>query len=143
VARPPIVKSFIIADTVIQDRLTGKWSIIGVFDRVMAPSFPVVHPTVALYLRLSDAQGRYRMRVEFRDASDRRVGLFEGIEIEVKDPAQAIEVGLPTHMLPLEKPGKYQFQLFINDEFAASAELTVIQIPIPPQHQPPPPSAMP
>jgi len=142
VARPPIVKSFIIADTVIQDRLTGKWSIIGVFDRVMAPSFPVVHPTVALYLRLSDAQGRYRMRVEFRDASDRRVGLFEGIEIEVKDPAQAIEVGLPTHMLPLEKPGKYQFQLFINDEFAASAELTVIQIPIPPQQQPPPPSAI-
>lgn len=137
-ARPPIVKSFIIADTVIQDRLTGKWSIIGVFDRVMAPSFPVVHPTVALYLRLSDAQGRYRMRVEFRDASDRRVGLFEGIEIEVKDPAQAIEVGLPTHMLPLEKPGKYQFQLFINDEFASSAELTVIQVAIPPQQQAPP-----
>jgi len=129
------VKSFLIADAVIQDRLTGKWSIIGVFDRVMAPSFPVVHPTVALYFRLSDAQGRYRLRVEFRDASDRRVGLFEGIEMDVKDPAQAIEVGLPTHMLPLEKPGKYQFQLFINDEFAASAELTVIQMPLP---QPPP-----
>jgi hypothetical protein len=141
VARPLIVKSFIIADAVIQDRLTGKWSIIGVFDRVMAPSFPVVHPTVALYLRLSDAQGRYRLRVEFRDASDRRVGLFEGIEMEVKDPTQAIEVGLPTHMLPLEKPGKYQFQLFINDEYAASAELSVIQISVPPQTPPaaPPP----
>lgn len=134
-ARPPIVKSFIIADAVLQDRLTGKWSIIGVFDRVMAPSFPVVHPTVALYLRLSDAQGKYKMRVEFRDSTDRRVGLFEGIEMDVKDPAQAIEVGLPTHMLPLEKPGKYQFQLYINDEYAASAELTVVQIPVPP---PPP-----
>jgi hypothetical protein len=137
VARPPIVKSFLIADAVLQDRLTGKWSIIGVFDRVMAPSFPVVHPTVALYLRLSDAQGKYKIRVEFRDASDRRVGLFEGIELEVKDAAQAIEVGLPTHMLPLEKPGKYQFQLFINDEFLSSAELSVIQIP-PPQRPPPP-----
>jgi len=139
VARPPIVKSFLIADMVIQDRLTGKWSIIGVFDRVMAPSFPVIHPTVALYLRLGDAQGKYRLRVEFRDASDRRVGLFDGIELEVKDPAQAIEVGLPTHLLPLEKPGKYQFQLFINDEYSAAAELSVaqIQIPIPPSAAPP------
>jgi hypothetical protein len=137
VARPPIVKSFLIADAVLQDRLTGKWSIIGVFDRVMAPSFPVVHPTVALYLRLSDAQGKYKIRVEFRDASDRRVGLFEGIELEVKDAAQAIEVGLPTHMLPLEKPGKYQFQLFINEEFLSSAELTVMQISPPPRPSPP------
>jgi len=140
VARPPIVKSFLIADAVLQDRLTGKWSIIGVFDRVMAPSFPVIHPTVALYLRLSDAQGRYRLRVEFRDASDRRVGLFEGIEMEVKDPAQAIEVGLPTHMLPLEKPGKYQFQLYINDEYAASAELSVLQLAVPPAPPAPPPA---
>ncbi len=122
-----------------QDRLTGKWSIIGVFDRVMAPSFPVVHPTVALYLRLSDAQGKYKIRVEFRDDSDRRVGLFEGIELEVKDSAQAIEVGLPTHMLPLEKPGKYQFQLFINDEYSSSAELSVIQIPGAPRPAPPTP----
>jgi len=139
VARPPIVKSFIIADAVLQDRLTGKWSIIGVFDRVMAPSFPVVHPTVALYLRLSDAQGKYKIRVEFRDDADRRVGLFEGIELEVKDAAQAIEVGLPTHMLPLEKPGKYQFQLFINDEYSSSAELTVIQMPAPQRPLPPKP----
>jgi len=139
VARPPIVKSFLIADAVLQDRLTGKWSIIGVFDRVMAPSFPVVHPTVALYLRLSDAQGKYKIRVEFRDDTDRRVGLFEGIELEVKDAAQAIEVGLPTHMLPLEKPGKYQFQLFINDEYSSSAELTVIQMPAPQRPAPPKP----
>ena len=138
-ARPPIVKSFLIADAVLQDRLTGKWSIIGVFDRVMSPSFPVVHPTVALYLRLSDAQGKYKIRVEFRDDADRRVGLFEGIELEVKDAAQAIEVGLPTHMLPLEKPGKYQFQLFINDEYCSSAELTVIQMPAPQRPAPPKP----
>lgn len=131
-ARPPIVKSFLIADAVIQDRLTGKWSIIGLFDRVMAPAFPVVHPTVALYFRLSDAQGRYRIKVEFRDANDRRVGLFEGIEIEVKDPSMAIELGLPTHLLRLEKPGRYQFQLYINDEYAAAAELSALQLPTPP-----------
>jgi hypothetical protein len=39
-------------------------------------------------------------------------------------------------MLPLEKPGRYQFQLYINDEFAASADLSVVQIQV--QKQPPP-----
>ncbi len=135
--RPVLVKSFLIADAVIQDRFTGKWSVIGLFDRIMAPSFPVVHPMLAIFLKFGDAQGRYRVRIELRDATDRRVALFEGIEIEVKDPSQSAEVGLPAPMLPLEKPGKYQFQLYVNDEFAASTDLNVVQIPVTPGPKPP------
>lgn len=130
--RPPVIKSFLIADQVLQDRLTGKWSVIGIFDRVLAPKYPVMHPTVAIYLKLGDAQGRYRMRVEFRDADDRRVGAFEGVELDVTERTGDVEVGLPTHMLPVEKPGRYQFQLYINDEYAASAELHAVLMEKPP-----------
>jgi hypothetical protein len=136
-ARPPVVKSFLIADTVIQDRLTGKWSVIGVFDRVMAPKFPVFHP-LAFYLKLGDVEGRYAFKVELRDVDDRRVGLIEGIQLEVKVPSQSFEVGFHAPPLPLEKPGKYQFQLYINDEFVASVPLDVLQVQIQPPSVPPP-----
>jgi hypothetical protein len=133
----PVVKSFLIADSVIQDRLTGKWSVIGLFNRVMAPQFPVMHPTVAIYVKIADAQGRYRVKVEFRDSEDRVVSAFEGLELEVKDRSEEVEFGLPTHLLPLGKPGRYFFQLHLNGELLASARLDVQKIESSPPPAPP------
>ena len=135
-ARPPVVKSFLIADVVIQDRMTGKWSIIGVFDRILSHAFPVIHPQVAFYVKMGDLQGRYRIKVDFRDATDKQMGLIEGPPIEVKDVAQSFELGIGLANVKLDRPGKYQFQLFVNDEFVASAPLDVVQV----QVQPPPPA---
>jgi hypothetical protein len=138
-ARPPVVKSFLIADSVIHDRITGKWSIIGVFDRVMAARFPTFHSPLAFYLKLADAEGTYKIRVELRDADDRRVGQIEGIQIEVKQAGHAVDIGFPAPPLWLEKPGKFQFQLFANDEFLASVPLDAVQVqPGPPPQAPPP-----
>ena len=124
----PFVKSFLIADIVLQDRVTGKWSVIGVFDQVYAPKFPCVHPTVAIYVRLTDAQGRYRVRIEFRDEQEKIVATFEGIEIAVEDRLRGVEFGFTTHGLRLEKPGRYQFQLYLNDDYAMAAPLHVIRM---------------
>jgi hypothetical protein len=136
-ARPPVVKSFLIADTVIQDRLSGKWSIIGVFDRIMTGAFPVFHP-LALYLKLGDTAGKYKIKVELRDANDRQVALIEGNQIDVKAPIQTVELGLRMPPIPLERAGKYQFQLHVNDEFVASAPLEVLQVQMPPPPPQPP-----
>jgi hypothetical protein len=127
-----MVRAFLVADAVIQDRLTGKWSVIGIFDRVMAPLFPVVHPTLGVYVKLADAAGRYRVQLELRDVTDRCVSAFPAFEMDIKDRGQSVELGFPTHMLPLEKPGKYQFQLHLNGEFAASCGLYAVQMETPP-----------
>lgn len=135
-AAPPVIRSFLIADAVLQDRLTGKWSVIGIFDKIYGPAFPCVHPSLALYLRFADAQGRYRVRVEFRDADGKVICAREGIEFEAKDQLQDGDFGLTTHGLPLERPGRYQFRLYLNDEFAASAVLDVFKLEAAPK--PPP-----
>jgi len=128
-ARPPVVKSFLIADVVIQDRMTGKWSVIGVFDRILSAAFPV---------KMGDLQGRYRIKVEFRDAEDRKIGVIEGPPIDVKDAAHSFELGIGLANVKLDRPGKYQFQLHVNDEFVASAPLEVVQVQV--QGPPPPPA---
>ncbi len=133
----PVVKSFLIADAVIQDRMTGKWSVIGLFNRIMAPQFPVMHPTVAIFVKVADAQGRYKVKVEFRDSEDRVVSAFEGLELEVKDRGEEVEFGLPTHLLPLQRPGRYHFQLHMNGEYLASARLDVVKLEAAPPAAPP------
>ena len=135
--RPPVVKSFLIADSVIHDRITGKWSIIGVFDRVMAARYQTFHSPLAFYLKFADADGMYKIRVELRDADDRRVGLIEGIQLEVKLAGHSVDIGFPAPPLWLERPGKYQFQLYANDEFLASVPLESVQVAPPPQAPPP------
>ena len=127
-APTPMVKSFLIADTVIQDRGTGKWTVVGLFDQIYAPAFPCIHPSVAIYVRLTDAWGKYRVKIEFRDHEDNCVSTFQGINLEVSDRLQGVEFGLATQGMPLKKPGRYQFQLFLNDEYVASAPLHVIKI---------------
>lgn len=123
-----MVQSFLIADAVIQDRATGKWSVVGIFDHLYAPSFPCVHPTLAIYVKLADAQGRYRVKIEFRNAEDRVVSSFDKIQIEVEDRLRSLGFGVTTHGLPLEKPGRYQFQLFLNDEYLAAVPLEVMKL---------------
>ncbi len=133
----PVVKAFLVADGVIQDRGTGKWSVIGVFDQIYAATFPCFHPIVAIYVKLTDALGRYQVRVEFRDADDAVASTFEGIEFEVTDRTKAVEFGVTTQHLPLKKPGRYEFQLYLNGEWAAAVTLDVMLNKAPPPAPPP------
>ena len=133
---PPFVKSFLIADTVLQDRMTGKWSIIGIFDQVFSPTFPCVHPSLAIYVRLTDAQGNYKVKIELRDAEDQILSTFEGIQFVVEDRLKGKEFGWATHGLSLSRPGRYQFQLYLNDEYVASARLDAIKLERPPKKTP-------
>jgi hypothetical protein len=128
----PVVKAFLVADAVIQDRATGKWSVIGVFDQIYAAGFPCFHPSVAIYAKLADAHGRYKVRVEFRDADDAILATFEGMELQVADATKAVEFGVTTQHLPLKRPGRYEFQLYLNGEWAAATMLEVFQIKGPP-----------
>ncbi len=54
----PDLNAMLICDTVITDRDTGKNSVIGIFDRIVAGSFPVRHPSLTVYARIIDAQGQ-------------------------------------------------------------------------------------
>jgi hypothetical protein len=123
----PAVKAFLIADAVIQDRLTRKWTIVNVFDQIFAPQFPCVHPSMALYVKLADARGRYTVRVELRDAADGLLSKIEGITVESAGTTRSAEFGVTAQGLPLKEAGRCQFQLFLNEEYAAAASLDIVQ----------------
>ena len=124
----PEIISFLIADLVLQEKVTNKWSIIGIFDRINTANFPYVHPSLFLYIRLSDAQGDYKIQVEFCDSDDHTLAVFEGITVSVHSRLHYPEFGLKTVNLPIPRPGRYFFKLYFNGEFAKSLPLEVEEL---------------
>ncbi len=124
----PKINSFLIADMVIQDKATNKWSAIGIFDRIVSSNFPCIHPNLALYIRLSDAEGKYDIRVEFRDTEDRKLAVFEGMTLSISSRLHHPDLGIKTLHLPIPKPGRYYFDLYFNGELTESLPLEVEKI---------------
>ncbi len=121
----PHIISFLIADSVIQEKGSNKWSAIGIFDRISADRFPCMHASMALYIKLTDAEGEYNLRVEFTDSDARKLGVFEGIKLKVASKLATPDFGIQTKNLFIPKPGKYNFDLYFNDQHCQSFPLIV------------------
>lgn len=124
----PQIKSFLIADMVIQEKDTNKWSAIGIFDTIHSRRFPCLHYNLGLYICLSDAEGKYNIRVEFCDSSTNKLAVFDKITINVPSKLLTPSFGIQTHDLPIMKPGQYHFDLYFDEEFTGSVPLLVQQI---------------
>ena len=125
----PEIISFLIADMVIQEKGTNKWSAIGIFDRIRAASFPYIHPGLGLYIRLADAEGNYDVRIEFCDDNNRIFAVFEGTTLSIHSRLHHPDFGMKTANLPIPKPGKYYFKLYFNKSFAKGFQLDVEEMP--------------
>lgn len=121
----PQVKSFLISDIVIQEKESNKWSAIGIFDRICASRFPFRHSRVALYFKIADAEGDYKVKIEFCDSEGKKLALFEGINMHVPNRLVCPDFGIQTYDLPIPQPGQYYFNLYLNDEFVQGIQLQV------------------
>ena len=124
----PMLKSFVIADSVFQQSVTNKWCIIGIFQRIQATKFPVLHQSLGLYVSVGDAQGEYDVRVDFRNAEDKRLASFSGLHLQVKDRLAEVNFGIQTRDLIIPSPGKYHFFLHFNTDQIGQIPLEAVVI---------------
>lgn len=120
----------IICDNVITDETTKKKSLIGIFEHVYSPQFPCVHGSLSLYIKLSDAAGDYQFRLELYDLeANRKIGEGTTPLITIKDRQSIHEIVFNLLGLVFERPGKYEFRLYANDELIEPKTFNVFQIP--------------
>src|SRR5215218_2316236 len=67
----PICKAAIVCERVIQDVVTGMYSLIGICDEIYFQSFPAQLPPFCIFLTLDDGIGEYQLAAEVRDGEDR------------------------------------------------------------------------
>jgi hypothetical protein len=117
-AEDPKVCAMLLCDHAHRDPATGKFTLLGVFDRIHAKQFPAAHGPFAIYLNLTNCNGSYNLSIQVLRADD-EAGVAEtraAQPIVVRDPLARVEMALNLPGgLPLQKPGAYLFRLVVND----------------------------
>jgi len=127
---PPMPLAMVICDQVYRDPATGKTTLLGIFSTVHARKFPATHPTMGLYVALTDGRGEVPLRIQLIDAAESRDALFKTeLSARFPDPRSIIEVvmGLPPLVFP--EPGEYRFQVFAKDELVIERRVVLMPLP--------------
>src|SRR5262249_215710 len=111
--QPPLVLAMVLADTVVQDLPTGKNTIQGTYRALDAADFPYVHPSMVVYVALTEGYGPTEVRLRLSDAHEPRPPLFEQeATVEFPDPLAEVEVVFAHRNIVFPEPGEYRLQLF-------------------------------
>jgi hypothetical protein len=119
---PPEIKSFLIADSVFQ-QANGKWCIIGVFSRIHCFSFPAMHPSLGLFLQMTEVRaGPHTLQVAFVDSQERVLARLPAARLDVKEfqPSQPIAIGVQTSNLLIPAAGVYNFRATFDNQDVVS-----------------------
>ena len=114
----PKTNAMLICDYVITEQGTNKKSLIGIFENINAAVFPCVHHALSVYIKLTEAQGIYRFRLELVDLkSNAVIGKAEvPHEIRIDSPLATHELVFNLRGLKFDHPGEYEFRIFANDQ---------------------------
>ena len=126
---PPSVQAFLVCDCVIEDSLTKKKSLIGLFSHLQSVTFPFQHHQLGLYFCITDAEGTYRVEVDLMFVNtDQLVCRASLPDIVIGDRLQISDFGINIPALLFPAPGRYEFRLRMNGRMIAQKDFHVVQV---------------
>ncbi len=128
----PYVLAALLCDSIITEAQTGKKTLVGLFENVFVRSFPAVHQ-LSIYLKITDAQGPYRFRVDYVDiAADHILDSQEIGELTVPDRLQSGDI-VVNIAVPIPTPGPYEFRFYANGFYLSRVAFRAIPLADPAQ----------
>ena len=113
---PPKCKAILLCDAVILDAMTGKTSLIGIFENFMVRSLPGKSVPANLFLQLTDGHGKIDLRIEVHDLqADAIIARAEGPGVGFQDRLQKINVWIGLPPMPIESEGVYDIVVYAGD----------------------------
>lgn len=127
----PKCNAMLICDSVITEQGTNKKSLIGIFENILAQQIPCTYNSLSVYIKLTDARGSYKFRLELVDLRENSI-IGKGEiprEIKIDNPLGTHELVFNLGGLQFKHLGKYEFRIFANEEFFAQKKFSVDSIP--------------
>ncbi len=111
----PHVLAMIICDMVIDDRISGKKSLIGLFDAIATTDLPCIVNELHVFLALTEGYGTVKLQLRCtRAAQDEE--LFSTVqEVRFPDPLAVVEINMGFCGCEFPEPGEYRFQLYAGN----------------------------
>ena len=133
----PALNAMLICDLALQEQVTGKTSLVGIFETVSAYQFPARHGFLSVYVKLTDVQGEYHLRLELVRLEELKVVGQGQIRATFADRMVHAELVFQIGDIVFEGEGRYEFRLYANGRWVGSKSLNVRQAlePRPPVEQ--------
>ena len=114
---PPKCKAILLCDYVIQDAVTGKNTLVGIFDQLIASAYPFQMPHFHLFLHLVDGIGRYDLSVEIHDLRNATIiARVKTKPVEFRERISRANLILPFNGAQLPHHGAYDFVVLANGQ---------------------------
>ena len=131
IAIAPVVRHMLLCDDVVElPAGSGKVTLVGLVTNIesrLEPTFPLIHPSLCVYVQMTNGRGRADVQVLIRQVDSDRV--VSGIRPRAVDfPTQPLRVhGMLFRILDcaFPTPGLYQVEFRVGDQVLAHEPLLV------------------
>ena len=114
---PPKCKAILLCDQAIVEAVTGKVSLVGIFDRFALRKFPGHIRQFTAFLQLTDGIGKYAITIEVHDLrEDVVLARAPIVSLEFKDRAGKANLMIPVPPLLLKHAGGYDFVVLADGQ---------------------------
>lgn len=121
----PHVLAMIICDMVLDDRISGKKSLIGLFDAIAASELPCSVNEMFVFVAMTDGHGTHQLKLRCCRANNDEELFAADTEVCFPDPLSVIEVNLGLCGCEFPDAGEYRFQLYIGDHILCERKFHV------------------
>lgn len=126
-----VIQSALICDAA-QD-YNGKLCLLGSFDTILAPRFPILHPACSVAIRLtfrSEDEGTHRMKLLLIDEDGRNILPKIEASMDIKMPSDVFfysrNIVFNLQQTRFDRPGQYSIDLLIDDQICARIPLQIV-----------------
>ena len=136
----PDLQSSILCDDVRQER-NGKFILIGLFDAIGVPAFPIVYPRLFMVTRWCSGDGVFKQRTRILKPDQANV-LIEGKDIPVHLPnPESTATNVEAFMnVSFQEEGTYWVEILLDGDLKIRYPLRVAKVQPPPGMPQPPPA---
>ncbi|MBC8103154.1 MAG: hypothetical protein H7Z41_11260 [Cytophagales bacterium] len=120
----PLCVALVICDVVVEDKRSGNKTLVGLFNSIVAPQIPAVHPRMFLMASLTSGRGTWSFIFRITAPSGREIFKMQD-RTRFTDPLAVHDVIVELRNLPLEETGVHFVDLLLNDSPIANRRFTV------------------
>lgn len=107
--------AIVVCDQIIEDKLTHKKSLIGIFNNIHAGSFPCRHPQLSVFVSLTEGRGQYNARLRILNEETNEVVTDVKGPIQFPDVHAVVELVFNLVGLVFPSPGLYSIEFYCDE----------------------------
>lgn len=124
----PLAQALVVCDTVIEDKGSGKTSLIGIFNGITSGAFPVQINEICVYAALTNGHGLSEITLRCVRLNDDIETLRTVGSITFRDPNTVVELVFRLRGVPFPAPGLYAFELLCEGQLLLEKRFNVMQL---------------